>query len=61
MEAVRKFGPNVISFQLATGAWKWYMVGCYLAPDGTSTMERVAEALRSRPRGAELLVAGTSM
>ena len=29
----------------------------YLAPDDTSTMERVVEALRSRPRGAELLVA----
>ena len=30
----------------------------YLAPDDTTTMERVVEAIRSRPRGAELLVAG---
>ena len=33
-------------------------MGCYLAPDDTSTIERVIEALRSRPRGAELLVTG---
>ena len=57
VEAVRKFGPNVIGFQLATGARRWYIVGCYLAPDDTSKIERVVEALRSRPRGAELLVA----
>ena len=55
---MEKFGPNVISFQLATGARQWYIVGVYLAPNDTSTMERVIEALRSRPRGAELLVAG---
>ena len=58
VEAVHNFGPNVIRFQLATGARRWYIVGCYLAPDNTSTMERVVEALWSRPRGAELLVAG---
>ena len=46
LEAVRKYGPNVIGFQLATGAWRWYIVECYLAPDNTSTIERVVEALR---------------
>ena len=58
MEAVRKYGPNVIVFQLVTGARRWYIVGCYLAPDDTLTIERVVEALRDRPKGAELLVAG---
>ena len=58
VEAVEKFGPNVISFQLAAGARRWYIVGVYLAPDDTETMERVIEAIRSRSRGAELLVAG---
>ena len=52
MEAVQEFGPNVIGFQLATGARRWYIVGCYLTPDDTSTMERVVEALQSQPRGA---------
>ena len=31
---------------------------CYLAPDNTSTVERVVKALRERLKGAELLVAG---
>ena len=58
VEAVRKYGPNVIGFQLATGARRWYIVGCYLTPDDTSKIERVVEALRDQPKGAELLVAG---
>ena len=31
IEAVQQFGPNVIRFQLVTGAWRWYIIGCYLA------------------------------
>ena len=58
VEAVRKFGTNVIGIQLATGERQWYIVGCYLAPYDTLTMERVVEALWSRPRGVKLLVAG---
>ena len=55
---MKKFGPNVLEFQLATGARRWYIVGVYIAPDDTTTMERVVEAIRRKPRGAELLVAG---
>ena len=33
-------------------------MGVYLAPDDTETMERFIEAIRSLPRGAELLVEG---
>ena len=33
-------------------------MGCYLAPDNTLTIERVVEALKERPKEAELLVAG---
>ena len=58
MEAVEKFGPNVLGFQLATGVRQWYIVGVYIAPEDTETMERVVEAIRRKPRGAELLVAG---
>ena len=32
VEDVQKFGPNVVGFQLAKGAWMWYIVGCYLTP-----------------------------
>ena len=58
VEAVQQFGPNVIGFQLATGALRCYIVGCYLAPDDTLTIKRVVEALRERPKGAELLMVG---
>ena len=57
MEAVRQFGPNVVGFQLATGARWWYIIGCYLAPDDTSTIESVVAALKEQPWGAILLVA----
>ena len=55
---MQQFEPNVIGFQLATGERRWYIMGCYLAPDNTSTIKRVVEALREHPKGAELLVAG---
>ena len=35
VEAVHHFGPNVVVFQLATGARQWYIIGYYLAPDDT--------------------------
>ena len=33
-------------------------MGCYLAPDDTSTIDSVVAALKERPRGAKLMVAG---
>ena len=60
LEAVRQFGLNVVSFHLATGARQWYIIGCYLAPDKTSTIERMIAALKERPRGTALLMAGVS-
>ena len=32
VEDMNKFEPNVVSFQLATGERRWYIIGCYLAP-----------------------------
>ena len=58
VEAVRQFGPNVVDFQLATGARRWYIIGCYLASDDTSTIESVVAAIKDQPQGAALLVAG---
>ena len=58
MEDVQKFGPSVIGFQLEAGARWWCIVGCYLAPDDTSTIDSVVARLKERPMGAELLVAG---
>ena len=56
MEAFRQYGPNVMSFELATGARQWYIIGCYLAPDNTLRIERVIAALKDRPKGTALVV-----
>ena len=58
VEAVRQFGPNVVSFQLATVARRWYIIGCYLSPNEKSTIESVVAALKERPKGTALVVAG---
>ena len=58
VEAVRDYGPNVLSFEVATGGRRWYIIGCYLAPDDARTIERVVTALGDQPRGTALLVAG---
>ena len=58
LEAVQEYRSNVLSLEVATGAWWWYIIRCYLAPDDTSTIERVVAALRYRPKGTALVVAG---
>ena len=55
---MQQFGPNVVGFQLATGARRWYIIGCYLAPNNTSTIESVIAMLKGWPQGAALLVVG---
>ena len=57
VEAIQKFGSNVVGFHLETGERRWYIVECYLALDNTWRIESVIAALKERPRGAELLVA----
>ena len=56
VEAIREYRPNVLSFEVATGARRWYIIGCYLAPDDAQTIERVVTALGYQPRGTALLV-----
>ena len=58
VEAIQQFVPNVVSFQLDTGEWRWYIIGYYRTPNNASTIESPIAALRERPRGDELLVAG---
>ena len=58
VEAIREYGPNVLSFEVATGARRSYIIGCYLAPDDAQTIDRVVMALGDQPRGTALLVAG---
>ena len=58
MEEVRTYGPNVLSFKVVTGRRRWYIIGCYIAPDDAQTIERVVTALGDQPRGTALIVAG---
>ena len=58
MEAIQQFEPNIVGFQMATGEQRWYIIGCYLALEDTSTIEIVITVLKKRPRGLELLVVG---
>ena len=39
VEDVQEYGPNVLSFEVATGAQQWYIIGCYLAPNDTERIE----------------------
>ena len=41
-----------------TGRRRWYIIGCYIAPDDARTIERVVMALGDQPRGTALVVAG---
>ena len=58
MEEVREYGPNVISFEVVTGRRRWYIIGCYIAPDDARRIDQVVTALGDQPRGTALVVAG---
>ena len=58
VEAVERFGPNVLGLQVVTGERRWYIVGAYIAPEDDETMERVVAAIGKKPQGVELMVAG---
>ena len=56
MEVLQTYGENVVSFQLALGDLQWFIIGYYLAPDNSATIEDVFTAISQRPWGAMLLV-----
>ena len=58
MEEVRQYGPNVLSVEVVSGRRRWFIVGCYIAPDDAQTIERVVKALKDQPQGTALVVAG---
>ena len=58
MEEVRQYGPNVLSVEVVSGRRRWFIVGCYIAPDDAQTIERVVKALGDQPKGTALVVAG---
>ena len=58
VESTQQFGSNVVGFQLDMGEQGWYIIGFYLTPNNTSTIESVIAVLKERPQVLELMVAG---
>ena len=49
---------NINGFQVVTNRRLGNMVGCYISPRNTSTIEDVVAAITARPYWAKLLVSG---
>jgi exonuclease III len=56
IESVRRFGSDVISFQLATGHKGYSCVGGYIPPKDKSIIESVGKAFDSLPKGPRILL-----
>ena len=46
-----KFGFNMVSFLLAPGARKWYVVGACLPPNRNSIVHHMYQVLKTAPKG----------
>ncbi len=51
-------GPNVLSFQLVSGATRWYIVGCYILPNNLTTLMHVKQAWQACPWGCLPILLG---
>ena len=49
VEVIQLFRTNFVGFQLTTGERQWYIIGCYLSPNDTLTIESFVAALKERP------------
>jgi endonuclease/exonuclease/phosphatase family metal-dependent hydrolase len=58
VESIRRYGPNVISFELVTGSRRIPAVGAYVPPADLSTMEFVNRAMEALPQGLRPLLLG---
>jgi len=58
IEEVELRGPNVLSFQLVSGAARWYIVGCYIPPNDLTTLTHVEQAWQACPRGCLPILLG---
>ena len=56
LEFVQQFKPNIIGLHLTTGDQRWYIVGCYLAPNNTLTIESDVAALKNNPGAPNCLL-----
>ncbi len=51
-------GLNVLSFQLVSGAARWYIVGCYIPPTNLTTLTQIEQAWLACPKGCLPILLG---
>ncbi len=60
IEEVELCGPNVLSFQLVSGATRRYIIGCYILPTDLTTLAHIDEVWRACPKGCLPILLGDS-
>ena len=56
VEEYQFHSPNLYSFNMELGGQKWFIVGCYLAPDNSSMIYFVVAAISQYHHGSVLIV-----
>ena len=58
VEGISNSRPNMVSFLLTTGSWRWYIVWAYVTPNDVPTFYHMYQALEAAPRGLEVVLLG---
>jgi hypothetical protein len=58
IEEVELRGPNMLLFQLVSGATRWYIMGCYILPTNLTTLMQVKKAWLACPKGCLPILLG---
>ena len=58
VEGTARFGPNVLSFLITSGARQWSVVGTYVPPNDVPDVDCVEQALRGAPKGIYMILMG---
>ena len=59
VEAVKIASPNVLTFQLVTGGVRFFVIGAYIPPAGTTGVDDIRAAWDKCPANCHLLCSGT--
>jgi hypothetical protein len=58
VEEVELCGPNMLSFQLMSGATRYYIVGCYIPPNNLTSLTHIEQVWMACPKGCLPIVLG---
>ena len=53
VEAIQKFGPKVVRFQMMTGERQWYIIGCYFPPENAFENREQRRSAQRAPPGIQ--------